>query len=116
MMHFTLNFIDMIAGKTLSESFQDIQGTDTTIHLMPLDGSAPTNVTLKGIELYYTHVMNAYDEVDVSTGNKIHVFDCIKFIENPFSGNLASLSFYRNKQHEIAWAKVRNRHTDPYYY
>ena len=97
MMHFTLNFIDMIAGKTLSESFQDIQGTDTTIHLMPLDGSAPTNVTLKGIELYYTHVMNAYDEVDVSTGNKIHVFDCIKFSENPFSGNLASLSLYRNK-------------------
>jgi carotenoid cleavage dioxygenase-like enzyme len=99
MMHFTLNFIDMIAGKTLSESFQNIKGTDTTIHLMPLDGStSPTTVVLKGIELYYTHVMNAYDDTNIANGNQLIIFDCIKFSHNPFSGNGASLSMYRNKK------------------
>ena len=41
--------------------------------------------------------MNAYDEIDSTTGHAMHVFDCIRFSNNPFSGDLAALSLYRNK-------------------
>lgn len=97
MMHFTLNFIDVMKGQTLSKSFKDIQGNDTTIHLMPIDGSAPTSVALVGMALYYTHVVNAYDDVDAVTGHRIHVMDVIKFSNNPFNGDMADLAMYRNK-------------------
>ena len=98
MMPFTLNFIDVMKGNTLSKSFQDIPNSnDTTIHLMPIDGSAPTSVVLVGMSLYYTHVVNAYDDVDAVTGHRIHVMDVVQFSNNPFNGEMAELSLYRNK-------------------
>jgi len=89
--HFSMNFEALMAGKTVDQAFspQDA-GKDTTIVVMPLDSSASaTTYTMPG-ELYYTHVINSFE-------NATHyVLDLAATDENAMQ-LIGGLDLYLNK-------------------
>ncbi len=104
LMHFTVDMIDVIEGKTLSEAFvpEDADRDTTVLALVPLDGNSSSSAadlrfTVPGA-LYYTHTLNTYDRLDASAGHAEIVMDVIAWpAGNPFADDSASLGLYRNK-------------------
>ena len=62
---FFINYDDIVIwGTTLDVEFTDLNQTDTTIMLVPLNGDTPLNVTLANYRLYFTHVINAFERAN----------------------------------------------------
>lgn len=97
-MKFTLDFMIPMSGKPLSKAFvvQDQDVTNTTIFVVPLDGSAPLKVTIDTKDFFYVHTVNSYEDTD-ENGHARLVMDVIGYEANPFANEITTLPFFRNK-------------------